>query len=121
MIAVSLGELVDKITILEIKQRMLTNPQARANVNRELVLLTETFAQQSVTAEILNLKDNLATVNLDLWHIENFKRTCEAQGTFESDFVSAARQVYIKNDLRARIKKEINLKGHSLIVEEKSY
>ena len=67
------------------------------------------------------LQSQLYKVNLELWHIENYKRECEKNQTFGNDFVNTARQVYLKNDLRAKIKKDINMLVGSTIVEEKSY
>lgn len=117
---ISVGELIDKITILRLKRELITDDVKRANVLRELALLEE-LSQQLDWREIELLAQDLARVNRELWHIEDFKRSCERQGKFDNEFVEAARRVYIYNDLRAELKRQINLKTNSEIIEEKSY
>lgn len=119
MAPISIGELVDKITILQIKQSKTQDQLKLSNINTELELLQKILS--SLNIDIETLKDQLYAVNLDLWHIEDYKRACEKEQNFDDGFVNAARQVYLKNDLRAEIKREINLQTNSLIVEEKIY
>jgi hypothetical protein len=117
---ISLGELIDKITILELKLEFLFDPKKLENVHTELKHLAtvlNTLTIPDITVE----RNALKLVNRQLWHIENFKRECEKNQTFGEDFVETARQVYLKNDLRAGLKKQINELVGSTIVEEKSY
>lgn len=120
---ISVGELVDKITILMIKQERIFNEDKLENVNKELAQLTEildTLTNEhfdNIAELFLQLKD----INNQLWDIENYKRACEQTQNFDLIFIEAARNVYLKNDERARIKREINLLTGSSIVEEKSY
>jgi 3-methyladenine DNA glycosylase/8-oxoguanine DNA glycosylase len=119
---VSWGEVIDKITILEIKSEKLTAPEALANVRTELALLAEVardpLAQNSRLAE---LKAQLQTVNQALWDIEDDIREKEARQEFDEGFIALARSVYRQNDDRAAIKRRINDLLGSGIVEEKSY
>ena len=117
---ISLGELVDKITILELKLEFLTDSKKLENVNVELTHLNNTLNELTIP-DIVIERDALKLVNRRLWHIENFKRECEKNQTFGEEFVETARQVYMKNDLRAEIKRRINIMVGSTIVEEKSY
>lgn len=121
-VPVSWGELIDKITILEIKSRRLAAEQARANVARELALLTAklppAFGEDAVLGQ---LKQALTEVNEALWKIEDDIRAKEAGGTFDDGFIQLARAVYITNDRRAEIKRRINLLTASELIEEKGY
>ena len=120
---ISVGELVDKITILEIKQQRVTDPDRLRNINAELDQLTE-LLETLPPKDLLNIQEltrELAQVNSELWDIENYKRACEADQMFGDGFVNAARQVYLKNDLRARVKRTINELTGSSIVEEKQH
>ena len=118
-IEVSVGELFDKITILKIKQKKLTDQDQLANVSKELEYLEDkTFTSDP---EVNVLVQHLQEINEQLWDIENGKRQCEADKSFGSEFVKLARDVYIKNDDRAKIKKMINIITKSGIVEEKDY
>jgi hypothetical protein len=119
-IPVSVGELFDKITILEIKRNRITDAAKLDNVQIELEHLTEAVNALSIP-DVTELVAELKSVNMFLWDIEDYKRLCERQQKFDSTFVEAARQVYLKNDKRAAIKKEINAVCGSTIVEEKSY
>lgn len=116
---ISVGELIDKITILEIKKDKTTDPTKLANITEELRLLSELCNGLQINAG--NLKEQLRMINLELWDIEDFKRNCEKIQDFGPEFVQAARNVYLKNDRRAVIKREINLATNSRIVEEKIY
>lgn len=117
---ISVGELVDKVTILLIKQSKLTDESKLANVRRELDELLA-IADTLVIPDISDLTRQLQQVNTDLWAIEDYKRAMERDQNFGDGFINAARQVYMKNDLRAKIKREINQLCGSDIVEEKSY
>ncbi len=120
-IPVSVGELVDKVTILRIKARRI-GADRRANVERELDLLGAILDRSLPQTEaIAALARDLEAVNVRLWDIEDGKRACERRQDFGPAFVALARAVYIENDRRAALKKEINLLTGSAIVEEKSY
>ena len=121
-IPVSWGELIDKITILEIKSRRIVSTQAVANVRLELALLNErASAALSQKADVMALKAQLTEVNEALWDIEDKIRDKEAASDFGAAFIELARAVYKTNDRRAAIKREINKALHSKLVEEKSY
>ena len=115
---ISLGELIDKITILEIKKDKLTNKKAR-NVDYELKLLKNIIPiNQDINSDYMK---NLKEINLNLWEIEERLRCKEKKNEFDHEFIKLARKVYIENDKRYSIKNEINHKYRSDIVEEKSY
>src|SRR6185312_11274012 len=122
LVPISPGELLDKITILRIKSARMTDPAKLANVRRELELLEETW-RGSIPAGVDLGEDEkaLEAVNAQLWDIEDDIREQEAAGTFAREFVELARAVYFRNDERAAIKKRINTRLGSAIVEEKSY
>lgn len=118
LIEVSIGEIVDKITILKIKKANIKDEDKLTNINKEYnYLLSE------IPAEIIadDLFIELHGVNSRLWQIEDDIRDCERARDFEENFIRLARLVYITNDERAEIKKKINLKYGSEFVEEKSY
>lgn len=119
---ISIGELIDKITILKIKSILIIDTIKLKNIEQELQLLEELKDSLNVDIDTLEpLQSKLYGVNLELWHIENYKRLCEKNQTFDDKFIETARQVYLKNDLRAEIKHSINTMFGSTIVEEKSY
>ena len=119
---VSIGELVDKITILEIKSERLSDPAALANVRRELELLSGELGKLDLAdPEVGRIRADLKAVNEQLWEIEDDIRDKERQGAFDDRFVELARAVYITNDKRAALKREVNLLLNSALVEEKSY
>ena len=118
---ISVGELIDKITILKIKCQLISDAVKLKNVELELQLLEELRDECNIPIEIDNLEHQLYKVNRELWDIENYKRACEQDQNFGDGFVNAARQVYLKNDHRAVVKREINTLCGSNIVEEKSY
>ena len=121
-VPVSWGELIDKITILEIKAARLKNAAALANVNKELKLLAaQADAALKTSAELPALKQRLTKVNEALWEIEDKIREKEAGQEFDAGFVALARSVYQNNDARAAIKRQINTLLSSELVEEKSY
>lgn len=118
MIDVSVGEVVDKISILQIKNIKILDQDKIKNIQRELVELLEI-----VPEEIINdaLYFELSRINISLWHIEDAIREKERLGEFDDEFIQLARDVYITNDRRANVKKEINIKYKSNLIEEKSY
>lgn len=119
---ISVGELIDKITILKIKSNLIKDTDKLFNIEKELQSLEELKDELNLDLDIVDsLQYKLYGVNLELWHIENFKRECEKNQRFDDKFIESARQVYLKNDLRASIKKQINELVGSTIVEEKSY
>ncbi len=118
LVPVSVGELVDKITILEIKLARITNIASLANVNNELLLLKEIKLNPEPRKEIVA---ELRKVNEELWDVEDRLRVLEKLREFDEEFIALARSVYILNDKRASIKREINLFTGSDIIEEKSY
>lgn len=122
LVPIAPGELLDKISILEIKAERITHTEALANVQHELELLTELWRKTSLeNAHIAELRAQLKHINEQLWQIEDDIRDCERIGDFGETFVELARAVYKTNDRRAVIKKQINMKLGSAIVEEKSY
>jgi tetratricopeptide (TPR) repeat protein/ADP-heptose:LPS heptosyltransferase len=119
---VAVGELIDKITILEIKAARLTSPDKLRNVHYELEILRATQARAWEPSEALdNLTRELRAVNEALWDIEDEIRRCEAAGDFGPRFIELARSVYRQNDQRAALKRRLNELLGSAIVEEKSY
>jgi hypothetical protein len=121
-VPVSPGELLDKITILRIKSSRMSDAQKLANVRAELRMLEETwstspYAKSDIAADV----NALLQVNERLWVIEDDIRDKERAQAFDSEFIRLARAVYFENDERAAIKRRINLKLGSTIVEEKSY
>jgi DNA repair ATPase RecN len=119
MAPISVGELLDKISILEIKESFAQDPLKLKNIRTELEELQSLRPDSST--DVHELYQQLKTINQELWHIEDYKRACERDQDFGDGFVNAARQVYIKNDRRAQIKKQINLATDSYIIEEKIY
>ncbi|MBT4353337.1 MAG: hypothetical protein HOD13_02120 [Rhodospirillaceae bacterium] len=116
------GELIDKITILEIKFEKILDVSKRMNVGRELEALSISLDQNIIiSTELAALKLNLKKVNEVLWDIEDDIRSCERKSDFGPIFVKLARSVYFQNDRRAALKKEINVLLGSDIIEEKSY
>jgi len=121
---VSLGELVDKITILEIKAANITDAGKLKNVRHELDVLENRLScvlGKEEAAQLAPLKQSLKNINHMLWATEDDIRDCERAKTFGQKFVDLARAVYITNDKRATVKKDINLTFGSELVEEKSY
>jgi hypothetical protein len=121
-VPVSFGELIDKMTILEIKLAHIGDAGKLANVRRELDLLDQTWqAAPASRTDIADLRAALHAVNLRLWHIEDDIRDKERAQSFDDGFIRLARAVYFENDERARIKRAINERLGSTLVEEKSY
>ena len=118
----SLGELIDKITILRIKAERIREEEKLANVRRELTPLERLADEHGAAEPSINfLTDRLAAVNTRLWDIEDAIRTCEREGDFGPSFVRLARSVYGENDARAALKRAINAFANSALIEEKSY
>ncbi len=120
---ISVGELFDKITILKIKTKKIEDEQKLKNIYNELNTLKEQVTKIDF-ADKESLEDEIAklqSINEELWDIENVKRECEANKDFGDKFIKLSRDVHFKNDIRAQIKKEINLLSNSIIVEEKEY
>ena len=119
---ISAGELLDKITILEIKKEKISNKEKLIEVDKELVSLNETL-KKSINDEnkILSFKNDLKNINLKLWDIEDGKRSAEKNNQFDEKFIQLARNVYKFNDERAKIKLAINNALGSNIKEVKSY
>ncbi|KQY84984.1 DUF6165 family protein [Brevundimonas sp. Root1423] len=120
-IPAAVGELFDKITILRIKAERLTDPGKRANVAEELGLLEVVAERVAQSQELNRLIADLQAVNAGLWEVEDAKRAHERLRRFDEAFIQLARRVYLENDRRAAIKREINLLTGSAVVEEKSY
>lgn len=121
-IPVSVGELVDKVTILEIKLRMITNKDKLKEIKKELLLLKNVFIKKNINLnKIKSDYDKLRKINLRLWFIEDKKRNHEKLKIFNEEFIKLARNVYKLNDKRAKYKLNINIITGSDIVEVKSY
>ena len=119
---ISPGELVDKITILEIKKEFIVDSNKLKNINYEYNLLMKIYNDDiSKTDAVGVLKTELKNINLSLWKIEDDIRDCERDKIFDNTFVELARSVYFTNDKRSKVKLEINLLLNSSLVEEKSY
>ncbi len=121
-VPVSYGELLDKIAILEIKSERMTDAGKLANVRDELALLEQTWqAHPAARTDIRAERAALKEVNAALWEIEDRIRVKESSRSFDAEFIELARSVYIRNDERAQIKRDLNIKLGSRLVEEKSY
>jgi len=122
LVPVSWGELIDKVTILEIKQTQISSPEALSNVRYELAALSNPVDPVLTSIPgIRRLKDKLTEINQKLWDIEDAIRQKEALKAFDEEFIELARSVYKTNDIRAAIKREINKAMNSTLTEEKSY
>jgi hypothetical protein len=119
---IGVGELIDKITILEIKAERIFEDGKRRNVNAELALLRALKTSAGLDgADMETYARELRSINTDLWEIEDALRECEAKGDFGARFITLARSVYHHNDRRADVKRRINVAFGSAITEEKSY
>ena len=118
---ISLGELVDKISILIIKQRNINNETKLDHVKKELDFLQKTLMNYVQQEEINNYLENLININSKLWNIEDDIRECERKKLFDQTFIDLARSVYFTNDERAKVKNDINKTFGSELVEVKSY
>lgn len=117
-VEVSNGELVDKWTIVTIKLERIKDDVAQENIKRESKILIECIQQLGISGELVS---ELLQVNIALWDAEDVLRGMEKKQEFGEEFINVARSIYLLNDDRARIKKEINEQTNSLLVEEKSY
>lgn len=120
-VPISWGELIDKITILEIKDLKIDSITAKENIRKELKYLSEIAKLNEMPKAIEELKHQLSDVNLKLWNVEDRIREKELASQFDSIFIELARSVYILNDFRAKTKSSINFLLKSELVEEKSY
>ena len=121
-VIISYGELFDKISILEIKKNKLTNNNDLIKIKYELTLLQKKLSESKINSSLIApLYKNLQDVNLKLWNIEDEIREKERNKEFDDEFIKLARDVYITNDERAKIKNEINSKLNSKVFEVKSY
>ena len=122
LIPISWGELIDKITILEIKQINIKSSAALANINKELGYLNEIIRGSTGVGELIkDVKQQLLNLNMLLWQVEDDIRDKDFKQEFDSAFIELARKVYKLNDQRAKLKKTINEMLNSEFVEEKSY
>src|SRR5262249_18721982 len=121
-VEVSWGELLDKISILEIKAERMTSAASIANVRRELEHLKPALSGIApISLQVEKSRAGLRIINEKLWELEDAIRLCEAEGRFDSHFVELARKIYASNDERAKLKRQINLLMNSAFVEEKQY
>ena len=123
LVPISIGELIDKIIILEIKLNKIKDIKKLINIKKEFKMLNSLFKNNNIKLDFnfKKFKNNLKKINLKLWIIEDKIRRKEFLKKFDSQFIKLARSVYINNDKRAEIKKEINLFYGSCLMEEKSY
>ncbi len=121
-VAISIGELIDKITILEIKAARITDQAKLGNIVAELSMLNEVKTAAGLsTPDMEPFAEELKSINLELWNVEDAIRALELQGDFGERFVALARSVYLTNDRRSRVKQRINAAYGSQIVEVKSH
>jgi len=122
LVPISWGELIDKITILEIKEVKITSNNALDNIRKELVFLSDIASNSRGVYDVISLlKNELKEVNLKLWQVEDEIREKEYSKEFDEEFINLARSVYRLNDDRANLKKQINETLFSELKEEKSY
>jgi len=122
LVPVAPGELLDKITILRIKAERIADPAKLANVRHELALLEETWRRAVPPGVVLQAEEReLTRVNQALWEVEDAIREKEAAQQFDAEFIALARSVYRRNDERAALKRQVNTKLGSSLIEEKSY
>lgn len=120
-VEISAGELLDKITILDIKKERINDQEKLSNINAEFDHLMEVRNELLLDDQALHLISELKKINEELWTVEDQLREFEMLKTFNDKFIFLARSVYLKNDQRSRLKKELNLHLGSHFVEEKSY
>ena len=121
LVPISIGELMDKITILEIKSERISNADQLDNIMHELSALRAVRLGDVDEKTLRGLSGELKRVNAELWDVEDAIRECDARGDFSETFINLARAVYRLNDERARLKRRINLASGSRLIEEKSY
>lgn len=120
-VEVSNGEILDKLSILEIKIANITDPGKLINIKKELDVLKPLADSLLVLEEVKYFYERLLGTNTKLWYIEDKLREKECMRAFDAEFIILARSVYLTNDLRAEIKKQINIITNSELIEEKSY
>jgi Family of unknown function (DUF6165) len=120
LVPISIGELLDKVTILEIKSERITDPAKLVNIHKELNALLETCKALNLSTTDVSVLE-LKRINETLWVVEDALRDKEFHKSFDDEFIQLARDVYFTNDQRAAVKKEINIRMGSNFVEEKSY
>ena len=121
-VPISVGELIDKITILEIKSIKIKDPKKKINVEKELNLLRDVLKKNNIKINLIKSSyKSLIKINSQLWNIENKKRKAEKDKVFDDKFIKLARNVYLFNDKRAKMKLKINQITNSEIIEIKSY
>lgn len=121
-VEVSTGEFLDKITILEIKSERIQDPAKLTNIHKELEILQKTWADSPASqTDISALLAELKSINESLWEIEDRIRIKESAAAFDNEFIELARSVYIINDKRADVKRQLNQALGSNLMEEKSY
>jgi len=122
LVEISAGELFDKITILKIKTEKIIDKSKLENVHKELdILEKESLKFDNMSDKLSDHIKNLKNINSELWDIENIKREMEASKDFGENFIKISRDVHFKNDIRAKIKKDINNLTNSNVSEEKEY
>jgi hypothetical protein len=119
-VEVSIGELVDKVSILSIKLKKIKNANKLENIQKEYTILAQAMKGSGMSLESNEFK-RLEAINLKLWDIEDQIRTKEAKKEFDEAFIALARSVYFTNDERAEVKREVNIKYGSGLIEEKEY
>lgn len=119
-IEVSIGELVDKVTILDIKKEKFKDAEKLKNVKKEFAILSKSMKKAGIDFDNI-FYQQLKNINLKLWDIEDNIRKKEAKKEFDNEFIELARGIYFNNDERATIKKKINIQYHSTLMEEKEY
>ena len=121
-IPISIGDLFDKITILEIKQKKIKDKKKKIQINNELNLLKKIVRSKRLRVRSISLQiKKLKMINIRLWNVEDKLRKFESNNSFNKDFIKNARKVYFMNDKRAELKNQINQITHSKIIEVKSY
>jgi hypothetical protein len=120
-VEISIGELLDKLSILYIKRKFISDSEKIQNVQKEIDVLEPISNQFLDSPEVRIIFDELEHTNLHLWNVEDLIREKENRKEFDQDFIDLARSVYITNDQRAHLKKQINLITGSNLIEEKSY
>jgi hypothetical protein len=120
-VEISNGELLDKLTILRIKQEKIKEEEKLININNEILELEPLYLKILEKRDVSGLFLSLLEVNTEIWAIEDSIRENERNKDFGDSFISLARSVYFQNDKRASIKKQINLETGSFLIEEKSY
>ncbi len=123
LVEVSPGELLDKISILELKMLKIEDKDKLSNIQKEFYTLNPLCVKifEEYGSKMQNLYLELAKYNSQLWDIEDWIRDCEREKRFDEEFIQLARSVYVTNDRRSKVKKEINILTNSQLVEEKSY